>query len=480
MSGHTPPTLEKLARQTLLRNEAMAISCLGELPTILFPALFKEAFEGRHINLIKEMVAAWPFPCLPVGALMKTPNGETMKALLDGVDMRLTRTFHPKTKLQVLDLRNEHHNFWNIWTGAEDSSHSAENLEEKQVAKVFPRYALRRQRVKVIVELSIFSCLEEQQACFLKWAQERKGSLHFCCTKMTIWDLPVHVIREILKVFDPQHITEFELHNEWTLLELAHFAPYFGQMRHLRKVSLAPLKIISSNRNETGDREATCIKKFISQFSKFNCLQHLSMFYCHFLRDHMNQVLRYLMTPLETLSVTCYIISQNDLDSFSCSQSLFHLKHLELIGVLLYGLDVMPLRGLLEKVADTLETLNLQWCGMKDPQLYALLPALRNCSQLTTVKFYSNKFSMPILKDLLQHTANWSQVNVEQYPAPLECYDDSSQVSVARFSQLCRELTDTHRAIRQPKNISFATEICYTCGKRCVYHNGPRLCCCWQ
>ncbi|XP_063129938.1 PRAME family member 18-like isoform X4 [Rattus norvegicus] len=137
MSGHTPPTLEKLARQTLLRNEAMAISCLGELPTILFPALFKEAFEGRHINLIKEMVAAWPFPCLPVGALMKTPNGETMKALLDGVDMRLTRTFHPKrTKLQVLDLRNEHHNFWNIWTGAEDSSHSAENLEEKQVAKV--------------------------------------------------------------------------------------------------------------------------------------------------------------------------------------------------------------------------------------------------------------------------------------------------------------------------------------------------------
>ncbi|XP_038948477.1 PRAME family member 8-like isoform X3 [Rattus norvegicus] len=284
MSGHTPPTLEKLARQTLLRNEAMAISCLGELPTILFPALFKEAFEGRHINLIKEMVAAWPFPCLPVGALMKTPNGETMKALLDGVDMRLTRTFHPK----------------------------------------------------------------------------------------------------------------------------------------------------------------------------------------------------YLMTPLETLSVTCYIISQNDLDSFSCSQSLFHLKHLELIGVLLYGLDVMPLRGLLEKVADTLETLNLQWCGMKDPQLYALLPALRNCSQLTTVKFYSNKFSMPILKDLLQHTANWSQVNVEQYPAPLECYDDSSQVSVARFSQLCRELTDTHRAIRQPKNISFATEICYTCGKRCVYHNGPRLCCCWQ
>ncbi|XP_032772576.1 PRAME family member 12-like isoform X2 [Rattus rattus] len=284
MSGHTPPTLQKLARQALLRNEAVAMSCVGELPTMLFPALFKEAFEGRHINLVKEMVAAWPFPCLPVGALMKTPNAETLQAVLDGVDMRLTRKIHP----------------------------------------------------------------------------------------------------------------------------------------------------------------------------------------------------RCLMTPLETLSVTCCVISQNDLDSFSCCLSLFHLKHLDLRGVVLHDLDVMPLRVLLEKVADTLETLDLQWCRMKDSQLYALLPALRNFSQLTTVKFYSNKFSMPILKDLLQHTANWSRINVEQYPAPLECYDDSSQVSVERFSQLCRELMDTHRAIRQPKNISFATEICYTCGERCVYHNGPRLCCCLQ
>jgi len=96
MSFQTPPTLQKLARQTLLRNEAVAMSCVGELPIVLFPALFKEAFEGRHINLVKEMVAAWPFPCLPVGALMKTPNAETLQAVLDGVDMRLTRKFHPR------------------------------------------------------------------------------------------------------------------------------------------------------------------------------------------------------------------------------------------------------------------------------------------------------------------------------------------------------------------------------------------------
>lgn len=96
MSVQTPPTLEKLAIQSLIRNEDVAMSSLGELPAVLFPALFKEAFTGKHINLVKEMVAAWPFPCLPVGALMKTPNLETLQAVLDGVDMQLTRKFHTR------------------------------------------------------------------------------------------------------------------------------------------------------------------------------------------------------------------------------------------------------------------------------------------------------------------------------------------------------------------------------------------------
>jgi hypothetical protein len=44
-------------------------------------------------------------------------------------------------------------------------------------------------------------------------------------------------------------------------------------------------------------------------------------------------------------------------------------------GMVLQVLDVMPLRGLLEKVAKTLETLNLQGCKLKDSQLNALLPS---------------------------------------------------------------------------------------------------------
>ncbi|XP_063129940.1 PRAME family member 3-like [Rattus norvegicus] len=107
------------------------------MPNVLFPALFKESLEGRQTKLVKEMVAAWPFPCLPVGVLMKTPSLETFQAVLDGVDMQLTGKFYPRrTNLQVLDLKNVHHALWNIWACAEESSCSVENWEEKQVVKV--------------------------------------------------------------------------------------------------------------------------------------------------------------------------------------------------------------------------------------------------------------------------------------------------------------------------------------------------------
>ena len=186
------------------------------------------------------------------------------------------------------------------------------------------------------------------------------------------------------------------------------------------------------------------------------------------------------MTPLKTLSITYSLISQRDLVSFSCCQSLFQLKHLELRGVALLDLDLKPLRDLLMKVECTLQTLDFQGCRMKDSQLSVFLPAFKHFSQISNVNFYNNDFSMPILKDLLQHTATWSKMNVEQYPVPLECYDALGHVSRERFVELCQELMDTLRAKREPKSISFATNVCQNCGKTCVYGQGARLCSCLQ
>ncbi|XP_052591956.1 PRAME family member 8-like isoform X1 [Peromyscus californicus insignis] len=482
MSVQTPPTLMKLARQALLRNEALAISALEKLPWTLFPALFKDAFHGRHTRIVKAMVAAWPFPCLPVGTLMKTPNLETFQAVLDGVDMQLTREFHPGIeKLQVLDLRNVQHAFWNIWTGREDGDCSAETVDERPVVKDLPRYALRWRHLKVVTDLYLRLRLNEEQACFLKWAQQRKDFLQIHCMNMKICALPVCPIKEILNVFHPGHIEELELNMGWDVFTLARFAPCLGQMRSLRKLFLAYIyKNTFRIGTRTADREEKCISKVIAQFSKLHCLQHLSMNGIFFIKDHMEQILRSLRTCLETLSIQNCDLSQSDLNYFPWSHSLRQLKHLDLRDITLCTSCLKPLGVLLENVAGTLESLDLQGCSIKDSQVPDFIPALSRCSQLTRVNFWDNDFSMPTLKDLLHHTANWTKMSVEQYPAPMQCYFGLGYISERRFAQLCLELMDTLRPLRQPKRILFSTDPCHECGERCVFDFGPRLCPCWQ
>lgn len=71
MSDPIQPTFLQQAVQRLLKDEALAISALDDLPMELFPPLFKEAFTGRQTNMVRAMVAAWPFHCLPMGTLMR-------------------------------------------------------------------------------------------------------------------------------------------------------------------------------------------------------------------------------------------------------------------------------------------------------------------------------------------------------------------------------------------------------------------------
>lgn len=70
----SPSTLQLLATRSLLQDEALAIAALKNLPKELFPLLFKGAFDGQQRNILRAMVEAWPFRCLPVWALMKTPD----------------------------------------------------------------------------------------------------------------------------------------------------------------------------------------------------------------------------------------------------------------------------------------------------------------------------------------------------------------------------------------------------------------------
>ena len=67
---------------------------------------------------------------------------------------------------------------------------------------------------------------------------------------------------------------------------------------------------------------------------------------------------------------------------------------------------------------------------------------------------------MVSLKTLLQHTANLTQLTLEKYPAPDEVYDDRDGVIPDRFVQLCSELMNTLKGVRQPKQVYFVSTTC--------------------
>lgn len=198
---------------------------------------------------------------------------------------------HRRRKLQVLDLRNVHHDFWDVWVGPEDGGRSAEAVCEEQTAKRLHRYVLRR-RLKVVTDLCLRFHLNEHQAYLLQWAQQRRSSIRLCCVKMQIWALPAYTVRKVLMVFQPDSIQELELNTGWSLSTLVHFASYLDQMRNLQKLLITRIHKNTFKVLNTSSDIQKCITKFVSQFSKLNSLQHLSMNGIYFSSEHMKQLFR--------------------------------------------------------------------------------------------------------------------------------------------------------------------------------------------
>lgn len=189
---------------------------------------------------------------------------------------------------------------------------------------------------------------------------------------------------------------------------------------------------------------------------------------------------RCLESPLETLAITDCLLSLSDMEYLCQCPCIHQLKHLDLSSVTFNNLGHPFLGSLLERLKATLQTLKLKGCDIMDFQISAFLPGLSQCSQLTEVNFLKNFLSMGSLKKLLQHTANLTQLTLEKYPAPDEVYDDIGDVIPERFVQLCSELMDTLKEIRQPKQVYFVSKRCLDCRKYFIYDLKARLCDCWE
>ncbi|XP_038190352.1 PRAME family member 12-like [Arvicola amphibius] len=445
--------------QWLLQDEAFAIYALDDLPTELFPPLFKEALTGRHTNILRAMVAAWPFHCLPMGTLMTVSHTDTLKAVLDALDFLVTQKVHPRRwKLQELDLRKVHSDFWDGQAGGLDISSSQQVLSQEQTRAPHPQCAVK-QPLRVLADFDLCGeCLREADQYLLRWARLRKGLVLLCCRELKIRSSHVSTVIEILNILDRDRVPASERNSWWQQGSQAWLAHFLGQLGNLLRIS----KTVFSGDSTPPDVKS-CVTEPVPQLSNPDGLQRLYMNSIYCLKGNLKALLRCLETPLENLSITHSQLSQADLNHLPLSLNLHQLTHLNLSGVALSHFSIEPIRVLLERVAATLKTLELEGCRMKVSQLSALLPALSQCTQLTKINFHGNGSSMAVLRDLFQHTANLSQLALELYPAPWECYGDQDLVLEDRFARLCSELMDILRAIRRPGSVRFAAGACFVC-----------------
>ena len=189
-------------------------------------------------------------------------------------------------KLQVVDLRNGHHDFWDMLAGREGGDQLVETIPEKQEVEGHSR----RQRLRVFSDLSFKSSRHEdkQQTHLLQWAKDREGFLHLCCEKLEIGALEVSKVKKVLKLLQPEFIKELELNTVGNLSKLAKFVPFIRKMRNLQKLML----VRTFGTRTFTQEEKQNISKIISLFCKLSCLRHLTIDDVYFLRDHMNELFR--------------------------------------------------------------------------------------------------------------------------------------------------------------------------------------------
>ncbi|XP_060058356.1 PRAME family member 12-like [Erinaceus europaeus] len=379
-----------LAIQRLLRDEYLAISYLRSLPAELFPCLFLEAYTHKCWKTMKALVQSWPFDRLPLEPLVYDlfPDNESLKSVLDGIDVLLQQEVLPSCKLQVLDLQSTGEKFWSVWTG-----------------DYFPVCSLRKQ-----LEAEGPSRNENARPC------------------------------------------------------LETFGQFLGRMKNLSRLCLEIIILEGVPSNEL-ENQNHLISEFTSKILQLLRLQELYLESVSFLQGHLDQLLRSLQTQLEVFSLIDCTVTERDLAHLFQSPHIRQLKELCLRGIPLTSVSE-PLGALLEVNAATLQDLDLSLCGLQDPQLEALLPALSICSQLRSLNLHGNRLSMAILEKLLHCTTGLQHLCLQLFPAPLESSNPQGVPQSWVLDLLCTQISNILQHLGYSRSIMMSSCHCSHCARK--------------
>ncbi|XP_077045948.1 leucine-rich repeat-containing protein 14-like [Agelaius phoeniceus] len=472
----------------LCARRVVAQRPLPALPADLHPILFQAAFlDGRPL-VLRDLVAAWPFPVLNFQRLVGRrellrdhPCKLCVQAVILAVVAQLRRQLEEPghdASLRVLDITGlpdsapgRAPDGMSVWSGTVALAKACVEVSKHQ--REFQRRGSKRHKGRsgaataaaapqppgVDVHADLF--VNGTSYGILRDALQTgaAGPLRLKCRELQAEELSASGIVALLESLDPSFLRRVDLRfNNLGLTGLSVILPHLSRFPELRS-----LKLQYSNvdvRRPTPE-SAIGIRCLAGQLGMLPSLRELNLGSSR-LSGNLRQILCDLQAPLESLELAFCSLVPADLAFLSQSFHAPALKRLDLSGHDFSQGLLEPLRLLLEETSASLLHLDLMECRMADSHLDALLPTLRRCSRLRFLGLYGNSLSTAALKDLLQKTLELPDLHLVVYPFPVDCYKPEppeppesdwnfeepvdEELLAAADAEFCRMLANSGRA----------------------------------
>ncbi|XP_056371583.1 leucine-rich repeat-containing protein 14-like [Oenanthe melanoleuca] len=432
----------------LCARRVIAQRPLPALPAHLYPVLFQAAFRARTALVLRDLVAAWPFPVLhfqrlvgPRELLRDYSCTLCVESVIQAVVVQLRRELEEPSRassLRVLDMTRLSDSVsgdtpagLTVWFITEALAKACVEVSKHQPE--FQRHGSKWPKacsgvatsaaasqplgVDVHTDLSVNRTSYE----ILRDALQTGATspLRLKCREFEAVDISGSEIVTLLESLDPSCLRRVELcFNNLGLTGLSVILPHLLRFPELRSLKFRYSKV--DVRHLTPESAMT-IRSVARQLGMLPSLRELNLGSSQ-LSGNLHQILCDLQAPLESLELGYCSLLPADLTFLSQSFHAAALKRLDLSGHNISQGLLEPLRLLLVETSASLMHLDLTDCDMDDSHLAALLPTLLRCSRLRFLGLHNNSLSTATIKDLVQKTLELPDLHLVMYPIPEDCY----------------------------------------------------------
>ncbi|NXD46224.1 LRC14 protein, partial [Copsychus sechellarum] len=462
---------------------------LPPLPADLYPVLFQLAFLDGRPWVLRDLVAAWPFPVLHVQRLLShrelledRPHISYVKAVIQAVVAQLQREleepgldsrwvlgitawpqppipagifmvsssiFSSGCRLRVLDMTgvpdipDEQSSCCSTVALAKACVEVSKHQQEFQRHR--PKWhkgcsgAVTAAATPQILGVDVHADLVVNGTSYgiLHNALQTGATnpLRLKCREFKAENISANMIVPLFDCLDPSCLRRVELY-VFGLGGLSLILPHLSRFPELLSLTLWYTTMDVWHPTPESANRIRCVAR---QLGMLPSLRELNLG-CARLPGNLCQILCNLQAPLESLDLGYSSLLPADLTFLSQSIHAQALKRLDLSGHNISQDLLEPLQLLLMETSTSLLYLNLRDCHMADSHLAALLPTLLRCSRLRFLGLYGNPLSKAAIKDLLQKTLELPDLHLVVYPYPLDCHTwDPSEFDCYLFDESADE-----------------------------------------